>query len=139
MKVRIKLDNETIRRISLFEKKTGAMVKDCFSDDDSITFVVKEGQAGMAIGKGGSNIKDLQRILKKRIEVIEYSKDPTKFITNVFRPAKMKNVYTSEKSSGKKVITIQPTSDKALVRSKLKKAKQLVSKYFGIEDIIVKK
>ncbi|MBR9678579.1 MAG: NusA-like transcription termination signal-binding factor [Nanoarchaeota archaeon] len=138
MRIRIKLDNDTIRHITLFEKITGATVKDCFSNDNAITFVVKEGHAGIAIGRGGINIKTLQKTLKKRIEVIEYSEEPTKFVNNVFRPAKMKNVYTSEKSDGQKIINIYPTSDKALIRSKLKKAKELVKKYFGIEDIIIK-
>ena len=32
-------------------------------------FVVSEGKMGLAIGKGGSNIKSLQNILKRNVEL----------------------------------------------------------------------
>jgi N utilization substance protein A len=56
--MRIKLNTEDIMRISLFEKMTGANVIDSTSDDEKIVFVVKEGDIGAAIGKGGENVKN---------------------------------------------------------------------------------
>ena len=52
----IKFSANEIRYIALFENMTGAMVKDCIIDDEhgKVTFVVKNGDMGLAIGKGGS-------------------------------------------------------------------------------------
>ena len=48
----IKFSANEIRYIALFENMTGAMVKDCIIDDEhgKVTFVVKNGDMGLAIG-----------------------------------------------------------------------------------------
>jgi N utilization substance protein A len=135
--VKIKFDSECIRYISLFETFTNAAVKDCITDGDSIIFVVKEGDAGLAIGKNGQNIKNLERLMNKRIEIVEFSPDPLAFVSNVFRPVDIKNIYLSEKSDGKKIIYMSTIKNKTLTKIKLKKAKSLVQKYFGISDILL--
>ena len=55
----IKFSANEIRFIALFENMTGAMVKDCIIDDEhgKVTFVVKNGDMGLAIGKGGQNVR----------------------------------------------------------------------------------
>ena len=95
---KIKLSIEDIGLITSFENLTGASVKDCIVDKekDKITFIVAEGQAGIAIGKGGMNIKRFSEKLKKKIEVLEFSSDPLKFVANIFRPIKLKNAYIAE-------------------------------------------
>lgn len=135
--MKIKFDSECIRYISLFETFTNAAVKDCITDGDSIIFVVKEGDAGLAIGKNGQNIKNLERLMNKRIEIVEFSPDPLAFVSNVFRPVDIKNIYLSEKSDGKKIIYMSTIKNKTLTKIKLKKAKSLVQKYFGISDILL--
>jgi hypothetical protein len=49
----------------------------------------------------------------------------------------MKEMYLSEKSNGKKVINVAPSTDRGLVKSKLKTAKFFINKYFNIEEIMV--
>ncbi len=87
--VRIKLDTDSMRFVALFESVTGTVVKDCIISANKIVFVVKEGQAGLAIGKAGANIISLQDKLKRRVEVVEYSEDPVKFASNIFQPAEL--------------------------------------------------
>ncbi|MCW1296490.1 MAG: NusA-like transcription termination signal-binding factor [Candidatus Parvarchaeota archaeon] len=135
--MKIKLDTECIRYMSLFETLTGATVKDCIINTDSLIFVVKEGDAGLAIGKNGQNIKNLEKMINKRVEVIEFSPDPLVFTSNIFRPIEVKNIYLSEKSDGKKIIYLSTVKNKTLTKIKLKKAKSLVQKYFGISDIVL--
>lgn len=134
---RIKLTTDTIRYIALFETLTGAVTKDCITENNSILFIVKEGNAGLAIGKNGINIQKLQSTLNKKIEVLEYSDNIIKFIQNMFRPAKIEDIYTSEKSDGRKVVYINPVTDKGLVKNKFKKAKALLQKYFGINELVI--
>jgi N utilization substance protein A len=136
----IKLSNDDIALISLFENVTKANVKDCMVDENKskITFVVSEGQAGLAIGKGGMNIKKLEEKLKKRIEVLEFSQDPLKFLTNIFRPIQITNAYVSEKSTGEKVLHASVAkTNLGMIKSKAKSAKELISKYFNFNEIII--
>jgi N utilization substance protein A len=135
----MKLSSEDIGLINLFETTTHASVKDCIvnPEKNKITFVVNEGQMGIAIGKNGINIKNLQVKLNKRIEILEHSNDPIKFLANMFRPIKINNAYISEHSDGKKVIHISLAKDKiGMLKSKIKAAKELMPKYFNFNDIV---
>jgi N utilization substance protein A len=99
--------------------------------------VVAEGQAGLAIGKGGVNIKKLEEKLNKRIEVIEFSADPVKFLTNVFRPIRLNNAYVSEKSDGKKILHVSIIKDNlGMVKAKTRHARELIEKYFKFDEVI---
>ena len=136
----IKLSLGDIAFINLFEQTTKAGVKDCIVDDQKskITFVVNEGQIGMAIGRGGTNIKKLEKKINKKIEVIEFSQDPLRFLTNLLRPIKVKNAYVSERSDGKKTMYASVMKDRmGMVRSKVKNARRLLSKYYNFDDIII--
>ena len=72
----IKFNANEIRYIALFESMTGAMVKDCIIDDElsKVTFVVKNGDMGLAIGKGGSTVTKVKRAVDKGVEIIEIMK-----------------------------------------------------------------
>jgi len=84
----IKLSTDQMRLMSLFQNVTKATARDCVEDEtqDKIIFVVQEGKMGLAIGKGGSNIKSLKNIIKRNVELIEYFDDPIKFLKNILIP-----------------------------------------------------
>jgi len=104
MKVRINRDD--MMKISLFEKITEADVLDCISDDERIVFIVKEGDIGAAIGKGGENVKTAMEKFNKKIDVIEYSSDIKKFVRNIFEPLKLEDVWL-KKFNGKLVVYVR--------------------------------
>ena len=81
----IKLTSEELKLIALFQKITRASARDVIDDErmDRLIFVVNEGKMGLAIGKGGSNIKNLQNILKKDIELVEYAAEPEAFLKKI--------------------------------------------------------
>lgn len=137
----IKLSIDDIRFINFFEKITNASVKDCIVNEEKnkITYIVNEGQAGLAIGKGGSNIKKMENKLKKKIEVLEFSNDPTKFVSNVFRPINVNNSYVAEKSDGTKTFYVEVGRGKlGMKKNKIKTIKNLIKKYFKIDEISIK-
>jgi N utilization substance protein A len=139
MPKRIKLSLDDIQFISLFENLTRAKVKDCILNEkkDRITFIVNEGQAGIAIGKAGINIKKLEEKIKKKIEVLEFSDDPVKFASNIFRPIKVNNAYVSEKSSGEKILHMSLSKGNlGMLKAKMKKVKDLMSKYHKFDEIV---
>lgn len=87
---------QQIAAMSLFSKLTRVDAKDCFLTDSGFIFVVKEGLAGMAVGKAGSNIKKLEKITKKKVKVVEYSADPCKFVANLIFPIRPKDIVKED-------------------------------------------
>ena len=137
--MKIKFNTESIRFINLFESVTGAKVKDCIFDENKnkILFIIKRGQAGLAIGKNGSNVKKMERMINKQVEILEFSNDPIEFIVNIFRPIKIKDAYLSEKSNGEKVLHITLSDENlGITRTKMKVAKSLITRYFNINEIM---
>ena len=82
MGVKIKFDIDLMKFISIFDKITKVHAKDCFKQGEKLVFIVKKGKAGMPVGKKGMNIKTLEKILKKKIKIVEHSEDLIEFVKN---------------------------------------------------------
>ncbi len=137
----VKLSAESIRYLTLFESLTGASVKDCMIQDERIIFVVKKGDMGAAIGKGGINIERARELMSKRIEVVEHSDDPVEFIVNIFKPIRV-NVKLIEKQDKRIAQVSVDPQYKGLAIGKggknINKAKELAKRHHDIDDVIVK-
>jgi N utilization substance protein A len=140
----IKLTSKEMRYIALFESITGASVKDCILDEEAnrAIFVVKEGDVGMAIGKGGKNIHLLERMTSKRHEIIEYSDEPGQFIRNALKPALITEIRITKKPDGKSmaVVLVNP-KDKGVAIGKngrnAERIRFLAKRYFQIENVSI--
>jgi len=140
----IRFTSTEMRYIALFESITGANVKDCVINEEQgrIIFLVKQGEIGMAIGKGGKNIHVLERMTGKKHEIIEYSENPTQFIRNALKPANVKEVRITEKPDGKTiaVVTVNPR-DKGLAIGKngrnAERLRFLAKRYFQIQNVSI--
>jgi N utilization substance protein A len=121
---------------------TGAGAKDCIINKERIIFVVSEGEIAQAIGKGGSNVHRVENKIKKKVDVVEFSKDPLQFVRNLLHPIKPKNVYLAEKSSGEKVVNVEvERRDKSTLFSNSRRLynrlKMFLNRYHGISNIEV--
>ncbi|MCC6017795.1 MAG: NusA-like transcription termination signal-binding factor [archaeon YNP-LCB-003-016] len=140
----IKLTIDEMNYIALFESVTGAVTKDCIIDEnnDRIIFIVRQGDMGLAIGKGGINVKRLKNILNKNIEVVEYAEDPETLIKHALAPARVKSVKIMKTPDGQKTayVTVEP-QDKGIAIGKdgknILKAKLIAKRYFDIEKIVM--
>jgi len=133
-----------MRFIALFESITGALVKDCILDDDAnrAIFIVKEGDIGMAIGKGGKNIHLLERMTSKKHEIIEYSDDPAQFIKNALKPAHIMEIRLTEKPDGKSiaVVAVSPRDKGVAIGKNGRNAERirfLAKRYFQIQNVSI--
>ena len=140
----IKFGANEIRFIALFENMTGAMVKDCIIDDDNnkVTFVVKQGDMGLAIGKRGSTVSKVQRAVDRGVEVIEFNEDPAQFIKNILSPAELQSVKISTRKSGEIATVATDNTNKRIAIGKnginIERAKLLVNRQHNIDNIILK-
>jgi N utilization substance protein A len=140
----IKFTSKEMRYISLFESITGANVKDCIVNEEQsrVIFVVKEGEIGMAIGRGGRNIHTLERMTGKKHEIIEYSEKPAQFIKNALKPAMVKEVRITERPNGKTmaVVTVNPRDKGVAIGKNGKNAERLrflAKRYFQIQNVSI--
>lgn len=139
----VKLDTEGIRCIGIFESLTGAGVKDCVVDNEAnkVIMVVKKGDMGLAIGKEGSNINKVKRLLKKEIELVEHSSDIKEFIENLFRPAYVKSVELLTKNDKSCAYVEIFNKDKGIAigknGEKIKRVKLLVKRNQDIDNVII--
>ena len=126
-----------MKYISLFESLTGAKVKDCIAND-SIVFIVHDNEMGKAIGKNGSNIKRVENALKKKIKLVEFNNDISRFIQNLIFPLKVKEIKEENN-----IVTIygNDTRTKGLLigrdRRNINSVRDIVKRYFDIEEIKV--
>lgn len=140
----IKLTSKEMRYIALFESITGASVKDCVLDEESnrAIFIVKEGDVGMAIGKGGKNIHLLERMTSKRHEIIEHSDSPNQFIRNALKPARVLEIRITEKPDGKSlaVVRVNPRDKGVAIGKNGRNAERirfLAKRYFQIQNVSI--
>lgn len=131
----IKLTMVEMDYISLFEKKTGSVVKDCIIDNQDITFIVKEGSMGLAIGKNGAVIKRIKSEFGKEIHVYEYSKDPVKFLTNLFYPIKIEKIEIDNKCAKVYIDVSQKKRAIGKGGKKIKNVKNIISRHNDIDDV----
>lgn len=130
--------------MSLFQNVTGATARDCVEDEkqDRVIFVVNEGKMGLAIGKGGSHIKNLQNIVKRNVELVEYSDDPTKFLKNILNPKLISEVKLNKRDDGtlQAIVLVDPKKKGIVVGREgrnAEKARLLAKRYFEISSVLI--
>lgn len=140
----IRLTGDEMRCIALFESITGATVTDCIIDkkNDNVTMVVKQGDAGLAIGKHGTRVKLLKDMLKTDIEIVEYADDPVVFIKKSFMRARVKDVRITERLDNKKIALVNVEhGDKGIAIGKngktIERTRFLAKRYFQIDNVII--
>lgn len=134
----MKLDITSINFINVFENLTGAKVKDCIIEEGKLIFIVDESNVSRAIGKNGSNVNKAKNFMKKEIQIISFTDDVTKFVSNLLYPVKVEDI----KSDGKIVNVIaKETAVKGKIfgrnRENLKRILNITKRYFDVEEIRV--
>ena len=104
MTEKIKLTSDELRLMSLFQSITSVTARDCVVDDkmDRVIFIVNKGQMGLAIGKGGMTIRQLQNVVAKKVELVEYSDDASDFVRNILNSQMVNDVKITLRTDGSK-------------------------------------
>jgi len=141
---KIKFTSDELRLISLFQSITSATARDCIMDEkmDRVIFVVNKGQMGLAIGKGGSTIKQLQNVIPKRIELVEYSDRIDEFLKNILNSNMINEIKINKRMDGtKQAIVVVDSKKKGVVVGKegrnAEKARLLARRYFQISNVLI--
>src|SRR3989337_1948330 len=140
---KIKLTSDELGLMSLFQNVSGATARDCIIDGkmDRVIFVVNKDEMGLAIGKGGMSIKNLQDMVGKPVELVEYSDVPTELISNALNAKFISDIRITEKLDGDKmaVVVVSDQRRKGAVVGRdgrnAEKARLLAKRYFQISSI----
>ena len=135
---RIRYDFDHMKYMTLFEKITRTSIKDCIIDENQIIFIIKSDNIAKAVGKNGSNVKLLEKKLGKKIRIVKFDDDCTKFTQNLIYHLKNTKV---EKEDNNIIITGPNTKTKALLIGRnsqnLRKLESIIKRYFNIGEIKV--
>jgi N utilization substance protein A len=117
---------------------TKATALDCVIDDrfERVIYVIRQGDMGLAIGKKGDNIRRLQNVLGKRIEMVEYAETPDAFITNIFKPAEVAGIERGADNQPVNVL-VKKKNDLGIAIGKsgcnIEKARILTRRFFNMD------
>jgi transcription termination/antitermination protein NusA len=130
--------------MSLFQSITSVTARDCVVDDkmDRVIFIVNKGQMGLAIGKGGMTIRQLQNVVAKKVELVEYSEDASDFVRNILNPQMVNDVKITQRTDGsKQAVVLVDAKRKGVVVGKegrnAEKARLLAKRYFQISNVLI--
>ena len=105
----VTFDTATLGYIRLFEERTGARVKDCFEAEDKLVYLVYPGEVHKAVGPGGVLVDRLKGLMKKEIQVVEFSEDPETLVKNIFYWYSPRKAEFAPKGKGRHVtVTVDP-------------------------------
>jgi transcription antitermination factor NusA-like protein len=131
------IDMQLMRYINLFAKTTRVQTSKVFVYNNQIVFAVPESKVSVAIGKGASNAKRLNEILRKKIKVvampnIDDVEGIEKFIADVVSPIEFNKVEIKGDSA---IIMAGRQSKAALIgrnRTREKELADVLKNFFHI-------
>ncbi|MBS3117380.1 NusA-like transcription termination signal-binding factor [Candidatus Woesearchaeota archaeon] len=125
------LTRQEIDYINAFEGVTHVPPKNCFLNGEAL-FIVMPGKGGRAIGKRGTNVSRLAKMLRKKIRIVEFDDDPLEFIANLIAPIKGKIYKSSEQEICIEVKSVEKAYIIGRDRHRLKYIQRIVAHYFPI-------
>ncbi len=117
---------------------TRSTALDCVIDErfDRVIYVIRTGDMGLAIGKKGENIRRLQKVLGRRLEMVEYDEVPFTFLSNIVRPAEIARL-DEDGEGGQVNLLVRRRSDLGIAMGKggcnVEKARILCKRFFNMD------
>jgi len=132
----ITFDTETIRMINLFESFTRLNVKDCLIFDDSVCFLLEEGQKI----ENKEMIKALENIMKKKVKIFIYNSNLMEFLENSLKGAK--NIKIRNEKDKKVVEVILDDEYKSIAIGKngrnINTLRKILKRNYDIDEVVIK-
>jgi N utilization substance protein A len=129
----VKLGTQSIRTIAAFEKMTKVHARDCLIMDDSIYFLVDPDKIGFAIGRNGSNIREVSKAFGKTVRLFAYHREPEDMLRAMIPTIK------SIDMGGDTLSLTVPSSDRVAVIGRggrnIRAIKEIMKRHFAIKTV----
>jgi N utilization substance protein A len=137
----VTFNEDTLGYVTIFQNVTMCTVMDCVDTGDKIIFVVGKGEASRAIGRKGETVARVRLLLKRDIQVIEFSEKPEEFVANVFHAYDVKKVEIEDRDGVTHATVTVETTKKGRAIGKegknLRMARDLIARHHAIESVSV--
>jgi len=138
----IYLSNENMQYINMVSKTTKTDIIDCTISEDNLVFIVRKGQLGAAIGRKAKNLEKLRILFKKNIKFVEFDEDKEKFVLNLCKPYKVKNINLENEGDSVIAKIEVELSDKSKIIGKggrnIEIIRELARRHHLIKDVQIK-
>ncbi len=137
---KIVYDEDTLKKMALFESVTKSALKDFFDDpvQQRLVFIVQAGELWKALGKGSANVPKLEKAFNRKVKIVEFNTDLVTFIKNMARPLKIDDVSEED---GIVTIRHEDLQTKGLLIGKnarnLRNMETNIRRYFEVKEIKV--
>jgi len=135
---KIVYDMSAMKFMSLFENITRSKLKDCIIKESMILFIVQPNEIGKAVGAKGVNVRKLERLLNKKVKIVEFNPEPVNFIKNLVHPLQVQEITEDE---GIYTLTPADLKTRGLLigrnASHLRAYEEIVKRYFPIKELKV--
>lgn len=140
----VRLSMDDMQMIARYEQITGAAAVDVVIDDEGnrIIIVVRQGQLGKAIGRGGSNVKAASDAFGRAIDIVEIAETVEEFVKNALSPARVEKVKIIESREGSLIASVTVKSDDrgiAIGRDgrNVSRARILAKRHFDLDNVTI--
>jgi N utilization substance protein A len=138
--MKVTLSDEARQLAALFEKETEATVRDCIVDEDHgrVIFLVKTGEMGKAIGKGGEHVERVEDRIGKSVKLVEDAMTAENFVANALAPAAVYNVTISKNDDRLAYVEVPQEDRGAAIGTDGKNidaARKLAERHHDIDDV----
>jgi transcription termination/antitermination protein NusA len=138
--LKIVYDMGLMKYMDCFSSITHARLKDSFIDDtEMLYFIVEENEMGKAIGKNGYKAKMLEKVLNRKIKIVEFNPDVLQFIKNVIFPLRIREIALVD---GSVEIEVYDSKTRGLLIGRAAKnlhtLESIGKRYFKFNEIRVK-
>ena len=93
----MKISQEALSYITLFENISHAKIKDCIEEGDKLIFIDEEGNVKKALGPDNKSLRKIERMTKKQVQIYGFSTEPAKFIKNLLYPIRVDDIQITDK------------------------------------------
>ena len=132
----VKLSTEDIRVIAAFERITRVHARDCLITERCVYFLVEPDKIGVAIGKDGSTIKEVHRMLNRPVKVFADAETAEALLKSIIPSA-----TSIEVNDGIATVAV-PSQEKVQVIGRgganIKAVRELLERHFGLKNVRVK-
>ncbi len=105
-------------------------INSVIGNENILLIICGQGDSPKLVGKGGSTVKKISELVKKKVRIVEASEDPRTFVQNIVFPTPVLNLNTVYTSNGEKYKVVIPANSRlplglkdftSIVKSVLKK------------------
>ncbi len=133
------IDADMLRTMSLFTRITHATLQDAMPFNDALLFIVGEGQLGRALGRQRANVAKLERLLNRKLKIVEFSPDKLQFVVNLMSPLRVSSI---QEDDGVVTVTGPDHKTKGLMigagARNLRRYEEIARRYFPVKEIKVR-